>query len=135
GVARTEYQLDGGAWTAVREPFTVTGDGEHKVAYRSVDNAGNVEEARTVTVKVDATAPVTRASAANDERSGIKLVTLAATDATSGVAGTEYSLDGRTWQAYTGRAVAVPMTSLNRTVRFRSTDVAGNVEADKTIEL
>ncbi len=57
GIAYTEYRVDGGVWvrgTSAR----VTADGVHTVAYRSADAAGNVEEPRTCTVRVDATGPV-----------------------------------------------------------------------------
>ena len=35
----------------------VTEEGTHSLVYWSVDNAGNVEEAHTVTIQVDKTAP------------------------------------------------------------------------------
>ncbi|MFI7150941.1 ThuA domain-containing protein [Nonomuraea sp. NPDC050022] len=57
GVDKTEYQLDGGDWTAYTAPVTVTGDGQHELKYRSADKAGNVEEAKTLTVTISATAP------------------------------------------------------------------------------
>ena len=63
GVAGTEYRLDGGAWTAYSEPFTVGADGEHLVEFRSTDSAGNVEEAGSVPVRVDRTAPTATCSA------------------------------------------------------------------------
>ena len=50
---------------AVQGPFTVEGDGEHTVEYRSTDNAGNVEDIQDVTFTIgedtgaDETAPVT----------------------------------------------------------------------------
>ncbi|GAA2866875.1 ThuA domain-containing protein [Nonomuraea rubra] len=57
GVDKTEYQLDGGDWTAYTEPVTVTGDGQHELKYRSADKAGNVEEAKTLTLTISASAP------------------------------------------------------------------------------
>jgi glucose/arabinose dehydrogenase/type 1 glutamine amidotransferase len=66
GVARTEYRIDGGAWTAYTQPFTVSAPGAHTVEYRSSDVAGNEEPAKSVsftiepdTTEPDATAPVT----------------------------------------------------------------------------
>jgi plastocyanin len=55
GVAYTEYSVDGGAWTrsdndADEDPFvttfSVSGNGDHTVRYRSVDGAGNEETTR-----------------------------------------------------------------------------------------
>jgi predicted alpha-1,2-mannosidase len=59
-------------------------------------------------------------------------VILEATDNGSGVAATEYSLDGgATWQSYTG-AVTVNQDG-KYTVSYRSIDEAGNSEAVKTV--
>jgi hypothetical protein len=52
GVATTEYRVDDGGWSAYAGPFDVTGAGDHTVAYRSTDQAGNVEAAQTVRVTV-----------------------------------------------------------------------------------
>jgi len=57
GVDSTEYRVDGGAWSAYDGSFTIGDDGEHAVEYRSTDADGNVEEAKSVSVKVDRTAP------------------------------------------------------------------------------
>ena len=46
GVEATEYRVDGGAWTAYTQPFTVAGDGRHTVDYRSTDGDGNLEDVK-----------------------------------------------------------------------------------------
>jgi cytochrome c len=133
GVDHTEYTVDGGAWTAYTAPFTVSGDKAHQVQYRSADKAGNVEAAHSLAISIDATAPLTTAQFApgNDAgwHTGTIPVTLAATDATSGVASTEYSLDGGPWTPYT-QSVDVTGDGTH-TVSYRSKDKAGNVETEK----
>ncbi|WP_424534904.1 OmpL47-type beta-barrel domain-containing protein [Sphaerisporangium viridialbum] len=129
-VDRTEYQLDGGAWTKYTAPIAITGDGSHTLAYRSVDKAGSVEVLKTLTVKVDATAPVTTATVGAADNGGVP-ATLSATDETSGVASTEYSLDGGAWAPYTG-TVTVSGQGQHE-LRYRSTDKAGNVEEIKVV--
>jgi glucose/arabinose dehydrogenase/type 1 glutamine amidotransferase/regulation of enolase protein 1 (concanavalin A-like superfamily) len=131
GVASTEYRLDGGAWTAYDGAVDVT-DGEHTVEYRSTDEAGNVEETKSSQVKVDTVAPAT--GAVRDESSnGVDVVVLDPTDATSGVASTEYRIDGGDWTDYTD---PVQVTGAgDHTVGFRSTDVAGNVEEEGSIDV
>nr|WP_236587783.1 endonuclease [Tumebacillus amylolyticus] len=58
GVARTEYQLTPGeAFTPYTAPIVLSGEGTTTVSYRSVDNKGNVEASKTITVKIDKTAP------------------------------------------------------------------------------
>ena len=52
GVDYVEYSVDGGVWTKGYYPTLVT-DGAHSVDYRAVDLAGNVEDAQTMTAKVD----------------------------------------------------------------------------------
>jgi photosystem II stability/assembly factor-like uncharacterized protein len=60
GVATTEYRLDDGAWT-IGMRLTVSGDGPHTLACRSVDLAGNVEAAKTTVIRIDSTGPTTAA--------------------------------------------------------------------------
>lgn len=128
GVASTEYRLDGGTWTAYAGPVEV-GDGEHTVDYRSTDVAGNQETAGSSGVEVDTVTPATGATQ-GPVANGVR-VELEATDATSGVAATEYRVDGGAWTAYTEPVVVTGAGE--HTVGFRSTDVAGNVEAQQTI--
>jgi hypothetical protein len=70
GFAGTEYQLDGGEWTSglsvtVLAPGDHSGDGSHTVSYRSSDAAGNLEEAQSVTVKIDTLGPNTAGRSAS----------------------------------------------------------------------
>ncbi len=64
GVARTEYRVDGGAWvpsanTADVDPFvttfSVSGNGNHTVEYRSVDGADNMEAPESVGFQIQST--------------------------------------------------------------------------------
>ncbi|MEV0807535.1 ThuA domain-containing protein [Micromonospora sp. NPDC050200] len=135
GVARTEYQLDGATgWTTYGGPVQVTGDGAHELRFRSTDEAGNVEATRKVTVKIDATAPVSSAAfaPANDDgwHAGTVPVVLTSTDAGSGVKLLEWSLDGGAWTAYTA-PVEVTGDGAHELL-YRATDAAGNVETLKS---
>ncbi|MFF5108715.1 OmpL47-type beta-barrel domain-containing protein [Streptosporangium sp. NPDC000509] len=131
-VDRTEYQLDGGAWTTYTAPITITGDGSHTLAYRSVDKGGNVEATMTLTVKIDATAPTTTSTVGSQDNGGVP-VTLSATDETSGVEKIEYSLDGGAWTTYTGTVIVSGQGQ--HEVRYRAVDKAGNVEEIKAVEV
>ncbi|TBN56436.1 alfa-L-rhamnosidase [Glaciihabitans arcticus] len=134
GAVFTEYSLDAGAWTTYSAPVVVSDEGNHTVAYRATDVAGNVTAASSA-FGIDATAPVSTATIVTtpaDVAAERARITINATDAASGVALTEYSVDG---------AAFVTLPSANRTItvtgggghvlRFRSTDAAGNVEETK----
>ncbi len=134
-MASTEYQLDGATtWTAYTAPVAVSGDGPHEVRFRSTDEAGNVEATKSVAVKIDTTAPVTAATfaPATDDgwHNGAVPVTLASTDAGSGVSKVEYALDGGAWTPYTA---PVDITGNGEhELLYRATDTAGNVETLKS---
>jgi regulation of enolase protein 1 (concanavalin A-like superfamily) len=134
GVASTSYRVDGGAWTTYIAPFEITGDGVRNVEFRSTDTAGNVEEIKSVPVRIDVTAPVTTATFAPPTDSGwhngTTPVTLASSDALSGVTKIEWSLDGGLWTPYT-----VPLNiegNGQHELLYRATDAAGNVETVKS---
>jgi len=57
GVNYTMYKVDSGTWATYTAPFVVTGNGEHIVAFYSVDKAGNVEEEKSETFTIQYPAP------------------------------------------------------------------------------
>jgi hypothetical protein len=63
GLAKAQYKLDAGAWTTGTK-LTVSTNGIHTVSYRSTDAAGNVETAKSFTVRIDTRKPTTKAYAA-----------------------------------------------------------------------
>jgi hypothetical protein len=130
------YSLDGGAYAPYTAALAVD-EGTHVLAFRATDAAGNVSDVATVTVKRDATAPTTAAAFApgNDAgwANGDVPVTLTGTDAASGVASTEYSLDGAAYKPYTG-TITVRGDGIH-TLKYRSTDTAGNAEAERATTL
>ncbi|GAA3885601.1 hypothetical protein GCM10022381_29680 [Leifsonia kafniensis] len=128
GVASTEYAIGDAEWTAYDEPVALTGQGEIVVTFRSTDEAGNVEATGSATVKVDTIAPTT--TAAVDNVDGGVQVTLDAADESSGVAATEFRLDGGEWTAYAD-PILVTVAGAH-TVEYRSTDTAGNGESDQS---
>ncbi|MCG2808257.1 MAG: hypothetical protein L6413_08360, partial [Coriobacteriia bacterium] len=97
GVANTYYRLDSGAQVTGRT-INVSTLGSHTIEFWSVDVAGNTETHKTASftitapVPVDTTAPVTTSNSVATYVSSAS-ITLAATDAGSGVANTYYRLD------------------------------------------
>jgi len=136
GVARIEYNVDGSAFATYTAPVAVTAVGAHMVHFRATDVAGNTsaEQMASFTVvapPVPDTTPPTTSAAVRTEADGSAVVTVTATDAGTGVATIEYLLDSGAWTAYTA-AVSV-RTPGAHTLRYRATDVAGNVAAEKTV--
>ena len=143
GLAATEYSLDGEPFVAYSSPVTVTTSGEHTVVARASDEAGNTTTTEpqmfTVaggTTPGDTTDPTVSASADGAERSSnvfenSATVTITAADeGGSGLAKTEYSLDGDPFQDY---ETPFTVTSLgNHTVVAKATDGAGNA-AESTL--
>jgi hypothetical protein len=95
GVNATYYRIDGGLWMTYTEPFNVTYDGEHTLQYRSVDNAGNVEDWKSVEFKIDQTPPTIDLTWEADKEDGRWYITFTATcsDATSGMDYVEFYTD------------------------------------------
>jgi hypothetical protein len=130
GVKMTEVSRDNQTtWKQLPcDGIALNHDGVHTVFYSSIDLAGNPEAIKSITVKIDSTAPVTTAHYLVSDQ----LVSFAATDNVSGVARTEYKLDGSPW--IKGTSFVFTSGGLH-TILFRSIDVAGNVEKTNSITL
>ena len=138
GVASTSYRLDGGSWQTYAGPFTVSTDGVHILEAYSVDLVGNVESVRTWSISIDSVPPQMAA-----QRSGMRgladwyissvLVTLSASDSTSGVSSISSRIDGGPWQPATS-PFSVQGDGVHH-LEFRSTDMAGNVGPIVILEL
>ncbi len=133
GVFRTEFSLDDGATWTTGASVSLSASAVHNILYRSTDFVGNAETPKSIGVKLDTKPPVTTASTRLHKILGVTIsleVDLSAFDNVSGVASTEYSLDhGSTWK--TGNVLF--LCGGTRTLLFRSTDVAGNVERRQSI--
>src|SRR5207244_2543001 len=120
---------------SIPAPADHSNDGVHTISYRSTDRAGNVESLRPATVRIDTTLPATTDNAPSGWRSSAVTVTLAPGDALSGVASTQYRIDGGALQSRTAVPIPAPADHSNdgaHTIEYRSTDAAGNVEPLKT---
>lgn len=133
GVANISYQIDSGIFQEYLTPFTLD-DGIYTVGYFSMDKAGNVEAVKSFSVEIDTVAPITVVSPIVEPGwyTSPIMVTLTASDATSGVASTVYSIYNGTWEAYTG-----PFTLRDGvwSVKYYSTDAAGNVEVVNSFDV
>ena len=154
GIASRELQFEGESdWLPYSGPFQVCGftipgkppvgckyppppppwgDG-HKIDVRATDQAGNTGSDSRV-LKVDLDVPVTTASLSPAIHNGwyaSPTLTLTGSDGHSGIAHTDYALDGGTWHTYSGPISG--FTTGNHFVQYASTDNAGRLEAVKLI--
>jgi len=142
GVASTEYKVDGGGWTSgtsvvIAAPDNGSNDGMHTIQYRSTDVAGNVETAKTCTVGISRTAPTTSVSGADGAWHDSD-VTLTFSASGNGTLRTEYQVDGGGWVDGTTVVIPAPANGSNdgvHAVTYRSTDAAGNVESEKSVDV
>lgn len=148
GVGSVRYRAVGAhpvGSTTVSGPVAsldVTAAGETTIFFAATDQAGNVERERAITVRLDGMPPVTTATTSPQAgesgwHTSDATVTLTATDAGTGVQSITYSARG----AHPNAATAVDGTPATltitgegiTTISYAATDLAGNVEATKTL--
>lgn len=102
-------------------PASVFKDGDVTIQAYMQRDGGDPGKITTLTLRLDTKAPEPKASIDKDNRQ----ISLAASDATSGLASIEYSIgDSGEWQFYTA-PVKAPAEGLS--LKVRATDQAGNV--------
>ncbi|MBD3181126.1 hypothetical protein GF312_02470, partial [Candidatus Poribacteria bacterium] len=95
GVSQTTYKINDGSWQTYIEPFTVTGS---TVYYKSEDNAGNIEDEKSVEVNIDKTPPSTPSVTDDGIYTGPTKglhATWNSGDAESGISEYEYSIESQ----------------------------------------
>ncbi|MHC3389098.1 OmpL47-type beta-barrel domain-containing protein [Streptomyces lavendulocolor] len=144
GVDRIEYAVGPtGAWQVYTAPVMVHQVGGHTVRYRATDKAGNTSAVKAVDFTVvapptdDRTPPDTSATVSGEKNGqgeylDMATVTVTASDTGSGVNTIEYAIGtGGAWQTYTAPVMVHQVGT--HTVRYRATDRAGNVAAEKSV--
>ena len=150
GVASIAYTVANGTASAANTTqsatasVVVSAEGVSTVTYRATDRAGNVEAAKTLTVRIDRIAPASTASATPPPGPGGRnttpvTVSIAATDSGSGVQSISVlrtnggSTVGDTFSGASA-SVVVSLAGVT-TVSYQATDNAGNVEPTKTLTI
>ena len=146
GIQNIQYQLDGATSVAAgnRIPLQLATDGVHTVVYHVVDFAGRMSPSQSLTVQMDQTKPTSSAAispaanAAGWHKDNV-LATLTTTDnGGSGIQSYTYNATGAqpigstTINADTPTQLSINTEGVT-TITFAATDVAGNVEANKTL--
>ncbi len=143
GLDRVEYAVgDTGTWQPYTTPVVVGQVGDHRIRYRAFDKAGNVSAEKSVAFTVvapptdDTTAPETSATVTGEQNPDgayidMATVTVSASDTGSGVNTVEYAVGSGALQPYTSPVMVHEAGT--HTVRYRATDKAGNVAAEKSV--
>ena len=134
GMDVVQWRIDGQpieTRTGATASLTISTEGVHELETRGRDLAGNVSAWRLQTVRIDTTVPTdTTVIPTPWQRS--RIITLAGTDALSGIAEIEYRINGGPLQhATNGQAVDVGLDG-TITVAHRAIDVTGQASALKT---
>jgi hypothetical protein len=134
-IATTYYTIDGGPTQTYTAVFNITTGGVHTVNYWSVDQAGNTEAQKSLTVRVDSEAPTTQitttGTGANGWYRGSVQVGLTATDPEVGVNVTMYRVDGGPTMVYNGAPFTVSGEG-QHTVLYWSNDKLNHTEAQNS---
>ncbi len=132
GVERVEWRLDGQpVQSGPSGSFTISADGVHELETRAFDVAGNGSAWRSQTIRVDRTVPTDTTDLPSGWY-GSRTFTLDATDAHSGVADIQYTIDGGPVQH--GQPDDVVDLGADGTfeIRHRVLDVAGQASTWRT---
>ena len=153
GGARTQYSLSGGAAGTWVTGSTVTiaadrvkhvGDGTRVITYRSIDAAGNIETAKTCTVKIDTRRPTPKAPKASRVRRGTRAtLTYRVADVRPGSPTATVKIKIKTRSGRTVKTITLKNRKVNKTLTYRfrckfakktyrfyvyATDTAGNTQ-------
>jgi hypothetical protein len=121
------YWIDGGTWVFASS-LNITTDGMHAIGARAEDRAGNIHDI-SFNVPIDKTAPTLSVSAPGGWLNASGTVSVLASDATSGLAGVAYRIEGGAWQA--GDQSTLTTEGIHN-IEFRATDNAGHVTTRAT---
>jgi hypothetical protein len=140
----TTYSIGAGAPQTYTGPFVVgsaSSNASYAVKYFSTDRAGNVEATSTGYVNIDTTIPTVTVSTSPSHSSGWYnknvTVTLKGADSLSGVAKTQYRLQGASsWTDAVNNQFTVPASAnAVETFDYQAVDNAGNVSAPAALTL
>ena len=121
------------------EPFaateTVMKDGEYIYKFYAVDNVGNAAHASEFIFTVDVTTPETKHLVEGDHLDDIlsprSIIKLNATDESSGVRKTYYTIDDVNEKQYYGKVVVDDLDEGEHTIKYYSVDNVGNKEVER----
>ena len=135
GVARTEYSLDGGSWTAYSGVLSMADHGKHTVSARAIDNVGRISGTASKTALVDKVAPVISKVEQQPDRGHTEMtLAVTATDADSGVKGYAVTTEEKA-PALDSFSADAPKVDHNGVYYIWAADKAGNISAAAKVDV
>ena len=126
GVNKTYYKINNEEWVEYIHPFSISEDGAHSVYYYTIDNLGNGEEIKVISVKIDKTPPSIKVTGPSGK---IETTTVTfswdASDELSGIDGYYYKIDG-SWIPTSETSKSFILTDGSYTFMVKAVDKAGN---------
>ncbi|RME93583.1 MAG: hypothetical protein D6767_00645 [Candidatus Hydrogenedentota bacterium] len=127
-----EYKIDDSPYQKYQNPIKIEAEGQHRIVYRSVDQAGNVEPEKVYLVIIDNSAPDVNLSTKEElvESNGFiygpakVTVQITATDAYSGVKSILYATGEGDFQEY--KDAIILDKSGEHIIRYKAVDNLGN---------
>jgi len=131
GPITTYYVLNGSETLTYTAPIQLSNEGINHLSYYSIDQAGNEEEASSLLVKLDLTAPTAVLTQAGGQLEDISVketvsFELTASDSQSGIASAELMLDGESLVTGT-ELLAADLGVGEHVVSYVVTDIAGHL--------
>jgi cytochrome c len=131
GIRATHYRLDEGDWAISGRDIIISADGNHTLEYYSVDNAGNTENVRSISLKIDTEMPAANFSIDNGTTVDNRSLSVGVTtnDSGSGIALTTYKLDDQVYAPLTGGQINLTgLSEGQHTISLQVMDQAGHSE-------
>jgi len=145
GIKEIKFRVDKGEWNTYSTGFTLSAfpEGEHTIGYYSVDNAGNAEAEKNITVILDKTPPVTTAALWGPRYqigstiyvSAYTALALSAIDGESGVREIKLKVDGGPWSVYALELNFSTLSEGPHAVGYYSVDNVDNAETVRTLAI
>ncbi|MBC7081428.1 MAG: tandem-95 repeat protein [Thermoplasmatales archaeon] len=130
GVNKIYYKIDAGAWNEYTSNVTISSEGQHTIYYYSIDNLGNTEAEKNISIKIDKTAPTASHSLAGTLVDGKYTtdvtISFSASDTVSGVSRIIYKIDGTSYTISDSYGSHTVSSEGSHTVEYYAVDNAGN---------
>ncbi|MEQ9007093.1 MAG: hypothetical protein RLP12_04350, partial [Ekhidna sp.] len=136
GTESIYYSLDNAPFQKYASPISLMDEKNYSLKYYAVDNVGNVEEQKSLSIQVDNSAPTTSMEVEGDLSENIvssrSSISLNANDKISNVSKTFYTIDeGRTFE-YGSPISLAGLEEGEHTITYFSVDMVDNNEEKKT---